>query len=78
MIEMPGGWKGGSKIRKVSGESRLTRRGTADFNRKEMKAESNSREKEIVIPRKTMKFWARGKKKKPTKSLQFWLLKLLK
>lgn len=45
MIEMPGGWKKGSKIRKVSGESRLTRRGTADFNRKEMKAESNSREK---------------------------------
>lgn len=45
MIEMPGGWKRGSKIRNVSGESRLTRRGTADFNRKEMKAESNSREK---------------------------------
>lgn len=45
MIKLPGVWKRGSKIRNVSGESRFTRRGTADLNRKEMKAESNSREK---------------------------------
>lgn len=65
-MELPGVWKGGSEIRNVSGETRFTRRGTADSNRIEMKAESNSRKKKlIVIPRKKKKFeifWAREKK----------------
>lgn len=61
-------WERGSKISNVSGETRFTRRGTAGLNGEEMKAESNSTEKEVVISRKTMKFetfWARRRKRSP-------------
>lgn len=37
--------KGDKKIRKISGEKRFTRKGTTDLNRREMKAEINSRGK---------------------------------